>query len=410
MNFTMIKFDGIDLFGNCEFYWEDNTPVIRISNCIELYEKSDEAQQIPANRTVPDQFRHKIDGITDEGTPIQVKDFFFNRGAGFDRESMYVLGCGHVYVGDNTNIDRYGFEISGINDSIYDQNDMQYDGSAVFNFSSIETNDSEYAIVKKNKKSYLISLKSQSETDFDSDIQNVLPLLSFMNGGLVSLIKKIGLDSSGFSIKYCVEMINPESEKSSRFNTVNFFPFPDPKRQCRFSEFTKVMFKKYIEVQKRYDLDRAIYLLLISGNSTIEMRFAQLCIAFEVMSNSYAKYSGVEDEKYFPSEQFRMIEDDIFNIVKAKFETMFTPDITQAMKGKIGALNNKSMNDKVDLLSGSLSIQISKDEMKVLKKRNSSVHWGYINAPWKNKGLNADIQDVIILRNLLVRMIIKAVG
>lgn len=410
MNFTMIKFDGIDLFGNCEFNWKDNTPVIRISNCLDLYEKSDEAPQIPANRTVPDQFKHVIYGITDEGTPIQVEDFFFNGGAGFDSTSMYVFGCGHVYVGDNTNIDRYGFEIAGINDSIYDQHNMQYDSSAVFNFSTIETNNCEYAIVKKDKKSYLISLKNQSEVDFDSDIKNVLPLLSFMNGGLVSLIRKIGLDSSGFSIKYYVELINPASETSCRFNTVNFFPFPDPTRQCRFSDFTKLMFKRYIEVQERYDLDRAIYLLLISGNSTIEMRFAQLCIAFEVMSNSFAKHSGVEDEKYFPSEQFKTIEEDIFNIVKTKFEASFTPEITQAMKGKIGALNNKSMNDKVDLLSESLSIRLTKDEMKVLKKRNSSVHWGYINAPWKNKGVNADIQDVIILRNLLVRMIIKAVG
>lgn len=239
-------------------------------------------------------------------------------------------------------------------------------------------------ILRKLDNNYtrlLFLKKSNIEFEHYEYIVGLLPLISFLNGRRVYLVKKESFDQVGNNInEIFLRNLAP------KIHPRQYFPLPlRPDHQSQLiyqlSSIFEDLSANYFLWKTNIFLDEAIFHLHSALNSAMESKFSILSICFETFSSSYSRHKSgnlLEASKYLDKNEFNQDLKDILNIFDKTIKPKLHPADYESMRGKLIGINNRAMTSSFKITLSDLNITLTKIEEKILQKRNPAIHDGVL--------------------------------
>lgn len=136
--------------------------------------------------------------------------------------------------------------------------------------------------------------------------------------------------------------------------------------------------RKYLELEEVYDLDRAVWLFLHAQSAPLDMKAAYVGAAFEVLRRGYyARPENEDRSRRLPKDRWKKINKNIGELLSglaATDEWMAVSDELQAVKSRVGNLNEISGSKLNSLFLDDLGLEHSVIESDALQARNDAAH------------------------------------
>lgn len=392
--FKITEFDGQPSSGYVDFYWNNDCPCISLIHSSEAIQLHHENNGTKYGEMIKKQ--HSVKGEVNQKETFLIDNLTFNGGISGDASGIKVQAVGNLKIISGIT-EHYGLEISDLGD-VFDYYDPKYAGKNInyaFNCISFQIQSIDFNLFIRDGKTYIIKLSTGSITQ--DEVNAIGTVFSVFFGFLFEIKESVGFDKD-VNVVSREQLCNPNlsSKKKRTFS----------KRKNICAEFAlNQAFDGFIEKNSTFDIVRATSIFYNAMESGLAMRFAQYAISFDVITNAFSK--GCQSvQHYFPEKDYKKVKTEIYNMLEKNF-----PDVVDmnkdAIKGKIAALNNKSMADKTELLEKKFFIEFTDEEKDILKKRNPAVHSGFIS---KTNDLANDLDKVVKLEKILVKIFAHSIG
>lgn len=383
------EFDGLPSDGEVVFSWNDESPCARLVNVDQAIKFIHENMDIKYGGVI--KRKHSIKGFSDEGTKFEINDFVFTGGMSANEEGLSLSGIGYLEL-INSSINFYGIEIPELWFDAFSRYKDEYKGEKVtylFNCTSFSINGISYDLFHRDGQTFIVKLDGTQISDNESNA--IGTVFSIVFGTLFKVNSIVGLDEK-MSVVYRKDLCDLNKSIPSRHTFAQ-------KKRTDASEILAIAFNEFELKNEKFDIVRASSIFYHAMNLPLVMRFAQMSIAFDTIAGTVARYEGT-NQVYFSQEAFSDVEKDLFRIIEKKFPDIVEANI-DAIKGKIHALNCKSMADKLGILENTLGVSFSDAEKNTLKKRNPAVHSGFIT---KTDDFEKDLGEVVSLERIMVKL------
>lgn len=240
--------------------------------------------------------------------------------------------------------------------------------------------------------------------------RELIYLLSFLNGAEVAVRKefiggfyRIGKTDSQTVITYSFQTIKNK-------NHSEYIPLNNPfhKGDYILSFVFMSCFDKYIEVNKKLDLNSIIFYLNGAEQSkSLDERFFILIIAFERLAKKYVETLNNSDLFVMSEEYYQPIKDELLEILK-RYKSKENEHAINRLMPKIGELNKikrKSTEYKFLKILEYAGIELTPEIEKIINEvRHKTVHQGEFGEG------NQGFKNYLVLDELLRDIILKIIG
>lgn len=261
------------------------------------------------------------------------------------------------------------------------------DGDGGFSFGmdriSISTSGGDWIFRKIDDKYVRVLHPSGSDSAFANFqyLIDILPLLGFINGRRIYVAKKELFNQDGeFINETYLRNLAPETHPAQSF-PIPLQPGHESQLIYQLPHLFKDISSSYLDWKKKIFLDEAIFHLHSALTSALESKFAVLSICFETLASSYSRHKSgnqTEASKYFDNDEFNREMKPIMDLFAKAFKVRLDPSEYESMRGKLLGINNRAMSNRFKMILSDVGLKLTKQEDKVLLKRNPAIHDGVL--------------------------------
>lgn len=293
-------------------------------------------------------------------------------------------------------LSRYGYEYATENNN-----------HISMNATSFNIGDENFFVIieKKDDKSYLIvhSDKRQTYNDFSKKCHSILICLGYITGHYIS--------DKGYYFTYNTKKMDVFTSYLYRTLRDGMKNFWQPINSNAYSWVDSINPKKAEKIYKKYNLRTlnksefsklcslciendeflsVLFLILESNDASLVFRPGGYSIALETLSNIISSKSKIRQKPITSKEDCKKFQNDLYAVLD-KYKDFDSFKDIETLKGKIEYINQMTNQEKLTAPFKELGINISKEDLEVVKSRNAFLH-GRV-PDFRNLGKNRTIEE-----------------
>ncbi|MFC4686568.1 hypothetical protein ACFO4P_06430 [Epilithonimonas pallida] len=260
-------------------------------------------------------------------------------------------------------------------------------------------------IEKKDDKSYLIvhSEKRQIYNDFSKKCHSILICLGYITGHYIS--------DKGYYFTYNTKKMDVFTSYLYRTLRDGMKNFWQPINSNAYSWVDSRNPKRAEKIYKKYNLRTlnksefsklcslcienddflsVLFLILESNDASLVFRPGGYSIALETLSNIISSKSKIRQKPITSKEDCKKFQNDLYAVLD-KYKDFDSFKDIETLKGKIEYINQMTNQEKLTAPFKELGINISKEDLEVVKSRNAFLH-GRV-PDFRNLGKNRTIEE-----------------
>jgi hypothetical protein len=245
------------------------------------------------------------------------------------------------------------------------------------------------------------------------ELTDILPLISFINGRRVYIVKKELFSQDGEIVNETYLRNLSPSDLPKQCQPIPLRPDHESQLLYELPHIFDKLIPTYTDWKKKIFIDEAIFHLHSALASALESKFAILSICFETLASSYSRHkcgNQVEASKYLETNEFNREMKPILDLFSNAFRSRLTEEEFESMRGKLLGVNNRAMSNRFKMILDDVGLVLNKKEKEILSKRNPAIHDGVL-VRQRDK---IDWQEIIgyegILLTIVNRMILRLLG